>query len=243
MLVWQLVLIQMATFVLIILFLRWLFYSHISRALRRLQQLNQQNLEKEKVLKEEIERAKRQTEREIQQGRIEAESIKEKAREDAEKETRRIIEVSRKEAKRIINEGIKDSQRKYNDLLIQMQDKAVNLSTDIIRYIFTEQGQKSLQTQLLNELITEIDRLGEEKLKAKGKNAEVISVFPLENEQKTRLKKVLSSKLNKDITLTEQEDKEIIAGLIIRLGGFVIDGSIKNKLKKILPLLKEKAKE
>jgi len=31
-----------ATFTLIVLFLRWLLYSHISRALERLQKLNQQ---------------------------------------------------------------------------------------------------------------------------------------------------------------------------------------------------------
>ena len=85
MLVWQIILIQMATFTLIVLFLRWLLYSHISKALERLQKLNQQNLEKEKVLKEEFERAKKQAELEIQQGKIEAENIKEQAKEDGEK--------------------------------------------------------------------------------------------------------------------------------------------------------------
>ena len=39
MLIWQLVLIQIVTFIFIILFLRWLLYSHISRALMRLKQL------------------------------------------------------------------------------------------------------------------------------------------------------------------------------------------------------------
>lgn len=243
MLIWQLVLIQVATFTLIILFLRWLLYNHISRALRRLQQLNQQNLEKERVLKEELERAKRQAEGEIERGKIEAEGIKEKATQEAEKEARRILEVSRREAKRIISEGVRDSQRKYKDLLLQMQDKAVYLAMDIIRYIFTEPGQKNLQTQLIDELIIEIGALQKEKLKTEGNNAEIISAFPLEDGQRTRLKQALSSKLNRDIRLTGSMDREIVAGLIIKLGGFVIDGSIKNKLKKILPLMKERAKE
>ena len=98
MLIFQIILIQIATFTLIVLFLRWLLYSHISRALERLQKLNQQNLEKEKVLKEEFERARKQAEVEIQQGKVEAESIKEQAKEDGEKTRRNLLEALQRQA-------------------------------------------------------------------------------------------------------------------------------------------------
>ena len=199
--IWQLILVQIVTFVLIILFLRWLLFSHIGRALRRLQQLNQQNLEKEMALKEELERAKRQIEGEIQRGKVEAEGIKEKSKEEAEGESRRILEVSQREAKRIVSDAAKDNERRYKDLLLQMQDKSVYLAIDIIRYIFTERGQEKLQMQLVDELIKEIGGLEKEKLKCEGKNAEIISTIPLDDEQIKRLKKTLSSKLDKDITL------------------------------------------
>lgn len=243
MLVWQLILIQVVTFALIILFLRWLLYTHIGRALRRLQQLNQQNLEKEKVLKEELERARRQAEGEIERGKQEAASIKERAKEEAEKEARRMLEISRREAKRIVNEAERDSQRKYKDLVLKMQDKAVYLAMDIIGYLFSQGSQENLQIQLVDELIKEAEELEEQKMEAIGNNAEIISAFPLQDTQKKRLKEILSSKLKKDITLTEKIDQDIVAGLVIKLGGFVIDGSIKNKFKKILPLMKEKAKD
>lgn len=243
MLIWQLILIQVATFILIVLFLRWLLHSHIGRALRRLQKLNQENLEKEKVLKEELERAKREAEREVEGGRREAESIKEQAREEAEKNREDILAKARKEAKRLINEAVRDCQRKRMELTLEMQEKSVYLATDMIRYIFTERGREDLHTQLIDELIGEIERLEKEKIKAQGNKAEVICAYTLREGQKNRLKKVLHLKLNRDITLSEEVDQEIIAGLIIKMGGFVIDGSIKNKLKKILPIMKEKAKQ
>jgi len=243
MLIWQLVLIQVTTFVLIIMFLRWLLSSHITRALRRLQQLNQENLAKGKSLKEELERAKREAEREIKEGRSQAEAIKEEAKEEAEKVREDMLGQAKKEAKRLINEAVRDCQRKSAELSLKMQEKAVYLANDMIRYIFTEKGREDLHIQLIDELLVEIKALGKEKVKAKGNKAEVVCAYPLRDAQKKSLKEILSSKLNRDIVFTEKIDQEIVAGLVVRLGGFVIDGSIKNKFRKILPLMREKAGE
>jgi len=246
MLVGQLILIQGVTFVLIILFLRRLLYSQTSRALKRLQQLNQQNLEKGKVLREELERAKKQIKVEIEEGKKEGENIKEKAVQSAEKETRKILETAQKEAKRIIKEAEEDNQRKSKDLRLQMQDKTVYLAMDIVKYIFTEQGRRNLQNQFVDELISEMENIQIENEKmgdCSDNNVEMISAYPLDEEQKQRVKQILCSKLNKEINLDEQVNTEIIAGLVIKLGGFIIDGSIKNKFKKVMPLMKEKVKQ
>jgi F-type H+-transporting ATPase subunit b len=243
MLIWQIILIQISTFVFIILFLRWLLYSQISRALERLHKLNQQNLEKEKVLKEEFERAKKQKEVEIRQGKTEAESIKEQAKEDGEKARRSLLEASKEEAERIVNEGIRDRQRKYNDLLLEMQDKAVYLAVDIVRYIFTEKIHKDLHAQIIDELIEDVAGLDKDTIRAQGDRAEIVCAYPLEAEQRQKLQQALSHKLERAIIMEEMVDREIVSGLIIRLGGVVvIDGSVKNKFKRIMPILKDKSR-
>lgn len=239
----QLVLIQVCTFVLIVLFLRWLLYSHISRALRRLQRLNQENLEKEKALKEEFERAKRETEREIEDGRKQSDSIKEEARALAEKDREQIVDKARQESNRLIQEAHRECQRKQAELTIETQEKAVYLACDMIKYIFTEQGKDDLQSHIIDELIDEIEKVDDKKIKAIGDVAEVACAFNLKDEQKSKLKEVLTKKLQRNIEIKEKLDKDIIAGLNIKIGGFVIDGSIRNRMKKILPMLKEKAKE
>ena len=239
MVIWQLILIQAVTFGFIVLFLRWLLRSHIGRALKRLQRLTQENLEKRKALKEELEMAKREIAAEIERGRHEAESIKEQARGDAEKNRGDILAKAKKEAKRLISEAVRDAQRKKSKLTLEMRGKAVYLAIDMVKYIFTEQGRENLHLQLIEELICEIEKIEKEKIKAEGSEAEVICAFVLPDKQKKRLKEVLISKLNKDIILVEKVDKEVIAGLIVKLRGFVIDGSIKSKLKRVLSILKE----
>ncbi len=243
MLVGQLVFIQIATFILIIVLLRWLFYNQISRALKRLQQLNQQNLEKERVLKEELKRAKQEVENEIKQGKAESESIKEQARSEAEKTRRGILETARTDAKRIVSEGERESQRKYKELLVQIQDKAVYLALDVVRYIFTQESLKVLHIHLIEEFIDNISKLDKEKIRAQSDLGEIVCAYSLDKNQKQRLQKILSDKLGRNITLGEKLDQGIVAGLILKLSGFaVIDGSVKNKFKKILPLMKEEAR-
>ena len=244
----QLVFIQIITFVLLIAVLRWLLYRHIARSLRRLKQLNQQNLEKERTLREELQRAKREAEREIQEGRAQAEQIKEQARRQAEKEREEIFAQARKEAKRIIVEAERENQKKRLELTLNMQERSVYLATQMIRYIFGEKGKEQLHAQLIGELIEEVGSLDSKNIKKQSMDisainrAEVITAFSLEHRQKEKLTKYLSDKLDRNISLNETIDPEIIAGLVIKMGRFVIDGSIKNKLKKILPLLKEEAK-
>ena len=223
--------------------MRWLLYTQISRALDRLHKLNQQNLEKEKVLKEELERARKQSDAQVAQGKLQAESIKEQAKEDAEKTRRDLLEASKLEAKRIVNEGIRDSQRKYKDLLLEMQDKAVYLAADIVKYIFTERILVALHAQIIEELIENVAELEKEKIRVQGDKAEIVCAYALGEDQKKRLQQALSSKLECNIVLEEKVDPEIVGGLIIRLSGFVvIDGSIRNKFKRILPVMKEKAR-
>ncbi len=240
--IWQLILIQLVTFIFIILFLRWLLSTHIGHALKRLQQLNQQNLEKEKALKEELERAKREVKRKIEEGQQQADEIKKQARADAEKDREGIFSSARQEAQRMVNDATRDCQRKKVELTSEMQQKSVYLATDIIGYIFTEQNQKDLHLKLIDELIDDIKKLQEDKIKAEGDKAEIVCAYALSDGQRKKMKEILSSKIKRDIELIERIDKEIIGGLVVKIGGFVIDGSIKNKLKKILPILKEKAK-
>lgn len=241
----RLILIQIVTFVFIVLFLRRLLYNQIARAVKRLQKLNQQNMQKEMILKEEIERAKKEADLEIKKSNVQAEEIKEEAREEAERLREETIEKSKQEAKRIIGEAVKDIKRKQNEFVLEMENKTVHVAADIVRYIFTDKGLGNLHLKLIDELIEDIRDLDEGRIDTKTKEdkAEVVSAYALQDKQKEKLKTILSSKLGTDITLTERLSPEVVAGLIVKMGSFIIDGSIENKLKKVVPMMKKKMRE
>ncbi len=241
--IFHFILIQGVTFIAIVLFLRWLLYNQITRAVKRLQKLNQQNMQKEKILKEEIERARKEADLEIEKAKTEADKMKEEAKIESEKEREELIDKSKEEAKRVIAEAMKDVKMREKDLILEMEAKAVHIATDMVRYIFSDKNLETLHIQLIDGLIEDIKTLDVKPSSVKQDKAEVVSAFPLQEKQKEKLKTVLSSKLGKDIKLTEQSRPDVVAGLFIEMGSFLIDGSIKNKLKKVIPVMKEKVRE
>lgn len=60
---------------------------------------------------------------------------------------------------------------------------------------------------------------------------EVVSAVTMREEAKHNLKKKLEEKLKKSVIINFEQDPEIIAGLVIKIGDSVIDTSLKHKLE------------
>jgi F-type H+-transporting ATPase subunit delta len=69
--------------------------------------------------------------------------------------------------------------------------------------------------------------------------AEVTSVTSLNMEQQDSISDALEKKLNKKVRIKYLIDKDIIGGLVIKLGSKMLDNSLVSKLQKIKQLSKE----
>lgn len=234
-----LIIIQIGAFAGLIIALRLLFYQHLNLALKRLKKLQEETLIKEASLREELERAKKERIAEIERGKEEGKKIIEKAKKQAEAVCLKMEEQAREEHKRIVAAGKEEVGKLHDHLSSEMEAQAINLSKEIFRYIFTEKGTKALAHQFIGEIIEEINKLDKEMFSDKSEDVKVFTSVPLEEGEKKELKNILSQKIDLKITLQEEVDKELIAGVIIKIGEFVIDGSFDNKLKKVIPLLRK----
>lgn len=67
--------------------------------------------------------------------------------------------------------------------------------------------------------------------------ATVVSAFPVGDEARQRLEKVLGDKLKKKVNLTAQTDPDLIGGIVIYTRSRVVDGSLREKLKELRQML------
>ncbi|MFA5430067.1 MAG: F0F1 ATP synthase subunit delta [Candidatus Omnitrophota bacterium] len=234
----QLALIQIVTFVGLIFILRFLFYNHLNSALRRLRDLNEKALMKEAALREELEKAKAERIAEVEKGRQEAKSIVEAAKKETESILARAEEQARENSRKAVLHGKEELDKLRQSMESQTAEKAIALATEMIRYAFSGDGRSSLQRQIIKEITGEIEGLDEEKFSVGTGSVRISSSCPLEDEERARLKDLLSRKMKTDVEINEDVNPELITGIVIQTGDLVIDASLRNKLRKVIPFLK-----
>ena len=62
---------------------------------------------------------------------------------------------------------------------------------------------------------------------------EIITVFPLEEEDIQEIKMVVESKIGKKVEFDVKEDPSIIGGVVVKAGSYELDASIKSFLKRL----------
>lgn len=74
----------------------------------------------------------------------------------------------------------------------------------------------------------------EKKAEAVGiAEVEVISAYPLEDQQQEKIKQVMAKRLGKKVQITAHVDQSLIGGAVIRAGDSVIDASLRGRLKQL----------
>ncbi|MFH1354992.1 MAG: F0F1 ATP synthase subunit delta [Candidatus Omnitrophota bacterium] len=230
----KLIIIQILTFAGLIFLLRYIFSKHLNVAVKRLDALHEENLVKEAQLKEELKRAQEERKAEVERGKEEAAALLESAKKEAMKFRSKMEQDAKAGAERIIAQGELDVKELREKLVKEMEKKSLDLAINMIKTVFTAKNKEDLQSQFIGDIIEEIGRLPKEKFTVTADKAKIISCFPLQTDQRNGLKKVLQEKLGHIITMDEKVDEELISGLIIEMGGLVIDGTLRNRFYKVL---------
>ncbi len=238
MVLWQLIIIQVITFALLVFLLRQFLYKQVTRSLGRLQRLYQENLKREEELRKTRETTEQELQAKIAQHNEEIGRLRAAAEVAAQKTQEEILAKAKEEGKRILAEAEAKKERMRANLVSEMEKKALDLASDIIEHIFTTHVAQGIHHPLIDELIEEIGKSDGRRLQLDVETVEVAVPFPLTQVQKEQLKKILSSKIGQSINVKETIDQEIVAGMVMRLENLVLDGSLKNKLKGALAFVR-----
>ncbi len=101
-----------------------------------------------------------------------------------------------------------------------------------------DNGRNFVRVLADNKRITLLPQIAElfEAFKAEQEHsidADVISAYPLSDQQLDTLAEKLKSKLSSEVRLNNTIDPEVIGGVVIRAGDLVIDSSVKTRLAKL----------
>ncbi len=112
--------------------------------------------------------------------------------------------------------------------------KVVKVDSEIERFLKLLIERRRIQ--YIKEIMIMYQQLLDEELNiARG---EVVTAYPLSEEEKKELEEVLKGYLKKEVILESKVDKEIIGGLKITIGDLIFDGTLKTQLNKFKEIIK-----
>jgi F-type H+-transporting ATPase subunit delta len=96
---------------------------------------------------------------------------------------------------------------------------------------FVQVLARNKRLHLLPEISAQFEMLRAQE--EKSLDVEIISAYPLSDEEHARLADRLSRRFEREIQLTSRVDATLLGGIVIRAGDTVIDGSVRGKLEKL----------
>ena len=115
-------------------------------------------------------------------------------------------------------------------LQFQMLEKSFQFKDDAIKYFF-KLVVDNHRIRLLPFIAMVFESLKAEY--EKSQDVTLTTTMPLTEEQRTRIRKALEIRLQRQVTITEELDELLLGGLMIRAGDQLIDGSGLGRLQQL----------
>ena len=229
----QLVIIQVITFVIIVVTLRKLLYSETAKESARLKLLRDEFSRKEKELQLKIEAAKKDAEEKIAKAEEEARRYRESKEREADDAKETIIAKARDRAEEMIKAAINSKEKIKEEIHLELKGKIPVAAVRIFKEALPEPAREIMHDELVEDVIAKVKKLEKAMFKTKTEKGELLTPIPLKKQDKEKVLSAINEKTGHMVTLTEKEDASLIAGIIIKMGALVIDGSLENKLKQM----------
>ena len=128
--------------------------------------------------------------------------------------------------------------RRQTDALHKMEETALAQGARFATRLLEQAAGPETEVRLVEMVITELSRLPAERITALrnsyGKAAEtidVVSAFPLADDQRDRLEQALSSIADQNIPVRFEQNNEVLAGVRIAVGTWILSANLRDELK------------
>lgn len=231
MLIVSLGLLQVIIFVALIFTLKRILTKNVVTATMHLEEMNKDFVKKDEEIKRHLEEANKRSQEMLAKAQEDAARIRAQAIKEAESQRDDIIKQARKQNDDIIQQAERSRQLLISEVNDRIAKESIGRACELIQSVLPEKFALDAHMHWVDELIDagfgQLDRLN---IPDEVADARIVTAFPLAEEQRKKLYKLLKNVLNKDIKLKEEVDKRIVAGISIIIGSLVLDGTLQNKM-------------
>lgn len=235
----QFIVVQLVIFTIVIIVLKKLLLNDTMNAISRLRKIEKENKRREEELGIKMLEAEEMYKVKVAQAQEEALRVKEDSKKEMDSLKKEMLEKARLESDRIINAAKNITQELCQKLEEESEMKTIDCGLTLIKTVFTGRLRSAINEELAKELISQLGQLDKANIKQDLSQITIISAEAISGNLKEEIKKIISGKVAKELACEEKIDQSLIAGILIKLDGLIIDGSLSNYLREASGELKK----
>jgi F0F1-type ATP synthase membrane subunit b/b' len=218
-------------FIVLVFMLRKIMTQNIISATQHIDELNQDYTKKDADINRRWEEVKKQAEQIIRQAQEEGEKTKLELINGGQAEKEQILKTARAKSEEMVAQAEKSGQVIISEIEARIAKEAMNKAVGLIHDVLPDKFKQSVHNEWVDGLIANgFNHLNNISIPDKVSEILIVAAFPLTGIQRQGLIQKLSSVLNRSITLREEVEPKLVAGLIITIASLVFDGTLKNKI-------------
>jgi len=225
----------------LILVIRKMLLNDTMKAVARIRAVEDEVRRKEEAIRQEI----TQHEKEFAQKKAEAEAHMQEERERSEKEVAsmrdQVVGEAKKEADKIIEQAKANEEKFRKQLAQDMEEKSVGYGGQVFELVFSEKITPEIDKAFIGELLDALSEIDAGSITVDTEKAEFSTAREMDPEQRTRLEGILNEKFGANISIKENVNPELLAGISFKLGSLEIDGSLRNRFNEAVTEVKKNA--
>jgi F-type H+-transporting ATPase subunit b len=227
---------QIINFLVLLWILQYFLYKPLIKGLKARAGKIRKIEEGEKEIRRRKEEMKKKEEEIIKKAKDRTRQIIEEGKEVSEEEKERILRRAGEEMEKILREARIEADRQIEKARAKEKEEILKKSGKVLEEVLSLSFTKELHREYIKEMVKELKKLDFKKLEAKDVVlVKTIFAYPPERKTEKEISDFLFSKLKNPVFKTAI-DPELIAGAKISIGGgfFLIDGSLRGRIKKII---------
>ncbi|MCK5450830.1 MAG: F0F1 ATP synthase subunit delta [Candidatus Omnitrophica bacterium] len=235
------VILQVATVIAIVMFLRVLLHKQLEVGLKRIKKIDQENLKKEMGLNEKLAKLDKEYVEKIESAEKQADLLLRMAKEDGKRIREEDREKAKEEARKIIASALQEKERVRNLVKSEIREKAVDFAVDLVKRVFSNKEMMDIKTKSVKKAILDLmEAKNVTTLIIKNKKIEIITADKFSQKDKDQIRGYIEKGCGEKIDVKFGVGEDIWGGFILKTGESIIDGTL---MTKVLDAAKEVKEE
>jgi len=237
------VIFQIINFLILVVVLYFLLFKRIvQRAetrkaeLEEMHQATQANFKESEVIRSELENSTKEFNKNL-------EEYISKAKSEIEVARYQVINDIKAEAEQIYRQSIEDAKLAQKQSFEGFQSGIMDVALAISKRLLSGSAPNEIQENMVNQITERVWELGKgemrqvETIRRSLKDREpvltITTAKPLTKDQQGNIIRTFSALADKNIKLEVKLDENLISGLHVRLGDYIVENSLQSKLEEI----------